>query len=209
MTPRLLAVLLSVCVVAACATDSDEETPESATEAGQVEEHWSHEYPEEWGEQCASGTRQSPVDLTEPQREDLADIEFDYQPSAVTVANTGHTVQAAYGAGSAIGVDGTWFDLVQFHFHAPSEHTIDGKHAAAELHLVHQDDDGNLAVIGVLVEKGKPNKGVGPVLQDAPRIEGMAAEPATKIDADDLVARAADRLHRPVRRVEPPGAAAR
>ena len=189
MTPRLLGALVPLLLVTACATDADDETPEAATEAGQVEEHWSHEHPEEWGEQCASGSRQSPIDLTDPEQQDLADIDFDYQPSAVTVANTGHTIQAAYGAGSAIGVDGTWFDLVQFHFHAPSEHTVDGTHAAAELHLVHQDDDGNLAVIGVLVEKGKPNQGVGPVLRDAPRIEGMEAEPQSKIDADDLLPR--------------------
>ena len=180
-------MLLSLCVVAACASDTDDETPEATDEAAQVAEHWSHEHPEEWGEECATGDRQSPVDLTDAEPSDLQDIVFDYQPSAVTVANTGHTIQAAYGSGSAIGVDGTWFDLVQFHFHAPSEHTIDGKHAAAELHLVHQDDDGNLAVIGVLVEKGRPNKGVAPVLDDAPRREGMDAEPGAKIDADDLL----------------------
>lgn len=187
MTPRLLGALLPLLLVAACGTDADDEAPEDTTEAGQVEASWTHESPEEWGGECATGTRQSPVDLTDAQPEDLADIEFDYQPAAVTVANTGHTLEAAYGTGSAIGVDGAWFDLVQFHFHAPSEHTIDGEHAAAELHLVHRDDDGNLAVIGVLVEKGGPNEGVAPVLEDVPYREGAETEPEARIDADDLL----------------------
>ena len=186
MTPRLLGVLLSLCVVASCAADADDETPE-ASEAGQVEEHWTHEDPEAWGGECATGDQQSPVDLTDAQPRDLADIEFDYQPSAVTVSNTGHTIQADYGTGSAIGVDGAWFDLVQFHFHAPSEHTVDGEHAAAELHLVHQDDEGNLAVIGVLVEKGEPDDGVAPVLEDVPYRAGTETEPDARIDADELL----------------------
>ena len=105
----------------------------------------------------------------------------------MTVTNTGHTIQANYGTGSAIGIDGTWYDLLQFHFHTPSEHTIDGEQAAAELHLVHQDDDGNLAVVGVLVTEGEANAAVAPVLEDAPDHEGQQREPATEVDADGLL----------------------
>ena len=187
MDPRLLGALVPLLLVAACASGPDDASPEAAAEAGQAEESWTHDSPEEWGGQCATGTRQSPVDLTAAEPEDLADVQFDYQPSAVTVANTGHTLEAAYGTGSAIGVDGTWFDLVQFHFHAPSEHTIDGEQAAAEIHLVHRDDDGNLAVVGVLVEQGEPNAGVAPVLEDPPYREGTETEPEARIDADDLL----------------------
>ena len=187
MTPRLLGALVPLLLVAACASDPDDEASGASAPAGQVEGSWTHDSPEEWGGDCATGTRQSPVDLTGAEPEDLADIELDYQPSAVTVANTGHTLEATYGTGSAIGVDGTWFDLVQFHVHAPSEHTIDGEQAAAELHLVHRDDEGNLAVIGVLVEKGAPNAGVAPVLEDPPYGAGTETEPEATIDADDLL----------------------
>ncbi len=104
----------------------------------------------------------------------------------MVVSNTGHTLQAGYGSGSTIGVDGTRYDLIQFHFHTPSEHTIDGEHAAAELHLVHQDD-GNLAVVGVLVEEGAASEAVAPVLEDPPDAEGEQREPETPVDAAGLL----------------------
>jgi carbonic anhydrase len=44
---------------------------------------------------------------------------------------------------------------VQFHFHSPSEHTINGKHYAMEVHLVHKNDEGQLAVVGALMLPGK------------------------------------------------------
>lgn len=187
MTWRLLGVLLTLAALSACGDDATEPAaPETHAEAA-GDEHWSHDDPGAWGGTCATGTEQSPVDLTGARGEDLADIEFDYGPAPVTVANTGHTIQADYADGGSIEVDGTAYDLVQFHFHAPSEHTIDGEQAAAELHLLHQDDDGNLAVIGVLVEKGEPNKGVAPVLEDPPYREGTETEPEATIDADDLL----------------------
>ena len=43
------------------------------------------------------------------------------------------------------------YALLQFHLHAPSEHTVDGKHLPMEMHFVHQAEDGALAVIGVLM----------------------------------------------------------
>lgn len=186
MTSRLLGVLL-LCLSAltACGDDVPGAAGEEIVE--HPVEHWSHDDPDAWGETCTTGTKQSPVDLTDASAEDLAEIEFDYQPSEVTVANTGHTIQAGYGTGSAIGVDGTWYDLIQFHFHAPSEHTIDGENAAAELHLVHQDDDGNLAVVGVLVSEGTANEAVAPVLDDLPDDEGEQTEPETEVDADGLL----------------------
>lgn len=36
--------------------------------------------------------------------------------------------------------------LVQFHFHAPSEHTVNGEHFPMEMHYVHQAEDGALGV---------------------------------------------------------------
>ncbi len=178
-------LVLGLSALTACSGDAPEAAGEEVIE--HPVEHWSHEDPDAWGETCTTGTEQSPVDLTGATSEDLADIDFDYQPSEVVLSNTGHTIQAGYGSGSAIGVDGTWYDLVQFHFHAPSEHTIDGEQAAAELHLVHQDDDGNLAVVGVLVEEGDANDAVAPVLEDLPDDEGEQTEPETQVDADGLL----------------------
>lgn len=182
-------MLLTLTALAACGEDPAGPTdpaPESHAEAA-GDEHWSHDDPAAWGGTCATGTEQSPVDLTGARGVDLADIEFDYAPSAVQVANTGHTIQAEYGAGSSIEVDGTSYDLVQFHFHAPSEHTVDGRHAAAELHLVHQDSAGQLAVVGVLVEEGPASDAVAPVLAEAPAEEGAEADPSAEVDAAGLL----------------------
>lgn len=187
MTWRLLGVLLTLGALSACGDDATKAADSETHAEAAGDEHWSHDDPGAWGGTCATGREQSPVDLTGARGEDLADIEFDYGPSPVTVANTGHTIQAEYAEGGSIEVDGTTYDLVQFHFHAPSEHTVDGRHAAAELHLVHQDADGHLAVVGVLVEEGPASDAVAPVLADAPAEEGEETEPSAEVDAAGLL----------------------
>jgi len=73
------------------------------------------------------------------------------------MVNNGHTVQINYDAGSTLTVSGHTFNLVQFHFHTPSENAVDGQLFPMEAHLVHADKDGNLAVVGVLFEEGTSN----------------------------------------------------
>jgi carbonic anhydrase len=86
----------------------------------------------------------------------LPGIEFNYQDTAFEVENTGHVVEVVYGAGSSIQLGESVTDiyqLIQFHFHAPSEHTLNGQQYDAEVHLVHQNILGQLAVIGVLLSE--------------------------------------------------------
>jgi carbonic anhydrase len=54
----------------------------------------------------------------------------------ITLINNGHTIQAGLKTTTAdtVTIDGTPFTLQQFHFHAPSENTVHGKHAM-EMHL--------------------------------------------------------------------------
>ncbi|KAL3839275.1 hypothetical protein ACJIZ3_023866 [Penstemon smallii] len=52
---------------------------------------------------------------------------------------------------------GKVYNLKQMHWHAPSEHRIDGKQFAAELHLVHIADDGSVSVIAILFDYGRPD----------------------------------------------------
>ncbi len=44
--------------------------------------------------------------------------------------------------------------LLQLHYHAPSEHTVNGNSFPMEMHFVHKHEDGGLTVIGVLIEEG-------------------------------------------------------
>lgn len=106
---------------------------------------------------CA-GKNQSPINLTGFTSASLKPIKFAYKPGGNTILNNGHTVQVNYAKGSSIKVDGITFNLLQFHFHAPSENNINGKSYPLEAHFVHADKKGNLAVVAVMFKEGKANK---------------------------------------------------
>ena len=102
-----------------------------------------------------AGARQSPIDLTGAVPARPHDLAIHYVPSPLEAINTGYTVQVNVAPGSALIAGGKQYALQQFHFHRPSEHTVDGKAAAMELHLVHLDTAGNLAVVGVFLQVGR------------------------------------------------------
>ena len=116
---------------------------------------------------CA-GSNQSPVDLARFAEADLPPIQFDYAASGVEVVNNGHTVQVASAAGSQITVDGRVYRLRQFHFHAPSEHRINGDSFPMEAHLVHTAAEGALAVVAVLFRAGDANAALAETLKNVP-----------------------------------------
>lgn len=127
--------------------------------------HWSYSGssgPEQWGSlehefsSCALGHDQSPVDISdrEVHRESLPAITFAYQSSPLRIIDNGHTIQVNYAPGSFIDVGGRRYQLVQFHFHKPSEEQIDEKSYDMVAHLVHKDSEGRLAVVAVPLAKG-------------------------------------------------------
>jgi carbonic anhydrase len=132
--------------------------------------HWSYGgygNPTRWGKLkeeyalCETGNSQSPVDIAtknpnqiQPQ-EKSQPIQFNYQLINFTVKNNGHTIQVDYPPGSYMLLDGKKYNLLQFHFHTPSEHLVNEVAAAMEIHLVHQNAEGQLAVVGVLIEAGE------------------------------------------------------
>lgn len=120
--------------------------------------------PKDWGRikpeyaMCKAGRNQSPIDLTSAVQADLTPITLEYEETALDLINNGHTLQVNHTGGSKLTMDGRTYELVQFHFHSPSEHNIDGRPHAMEAHLVHQSEDGQLAVLGVLLDVGVENK---------------------------------------------------
>jgi carbonic anhydrase len=107
---------------------------------------------------------QSPVDLGGAVAGSGATLQRDYGKGVLSIArnahvvdflDNGHTIQVTYDRGSTLTIGDLVYELVQFHFHAPSEHTIDGRHYPVEMHLVHQSEAGELSVIGVLIEAGE------------------------------------------------------
>lgn len=69
--------------------------------------------------------------------------------------------------------DGNRYELLQFHFHTPSEHTVEGRHAPLEMHLVHRSAAGVRLVIAILLVPGHSSE-PDQVLR---RLPGECAEP--------------------------------
>merc|ERR1712228_1151924 len=81
-------------------------------------------------------------------------LKFNY-PALVegcTIMNNGYTVQINIpsDAKCMLSIKGRTYKLVQFHFHTPSEHTVDAKQYDMEMHLVHANEKGELAVLGYI-----------------------------------------------------------
>lgn len=134
---------------------------------------------------ACNGKNQSPINLEGFIESELTPIEFSYQAAGNEILNNGHTVQVNYADGSAIKVDGIDFTLKQFHFHAPSENHIRGKSYPLEVHFVHADKDGNLAVVAVMFEAGEENKEL------AKAWASMPTEAGAKTALTDVISAAA------------------
>jgi carbonic anhydrase len=130
--------------------------------------HWSYSGatgPEHWGTleedygACAEGKTQSPIDIHDDvaAKAVLPAIHFDYRRSTLRIIDNGHSIQINYEPGSFIDVGDQRYELVQFHFHRPSEEQINDKNYDMVAHLVHKNSDGKLAVIAVLLTKGAAN----------------------------------------------------
>ena len=121
------------------------------------------EGPEYWGNLdpkftlCSEGKNQSPVDLTGMIAGELLPITVNYQAGGNEIINNGHTIQVNYMPGSTIILNEHQFELKQFHFHSPSENTIEGESYPMEAHFVHADKQGNLAVISLMFKTGEKN----------------------------------------------------
>lgn len=169
-------------LLAGCAThdSSSSASPSSSASASATgAASWSYTGstdPEHWGDvstTCATGTAQSPINID---RTDLTHTatgvpEIHYQATTFEVENNGHTIEAAPAnhTDNYVVIDGTQYFLQQFHLHTTSEHTIDGKHADLELHLVNKSADGAVAVLGVLFNTGEVNPTLAGVFDSMPK----------------------------------------
>lgn len=158
--------------------------------------HWSYAGPagpQTWGglqpnfSLCAKGQRQSPIDIQGGLTIELEPVRFNYSASRFAVVDNGHTVQANLNAGNFIELGGKRFELKQFHFHRPSEERIDGRQFEMSVHLVHKDEQGNLAVVGLLLDRGAPHAAVQKVWNNLP-LEKQEELPArTPLELNDLL----------------------
>lgn len=144
--------------------------------------HWGYSGangPENWGhlsedfKACGQGTRQSPINVSEDNVIDanLA-LSVNYKSVQPEIVNNGHTIQVNYAPGSSIKIAGKDYQLLQFHFHTPSENKLAGKSFPMEMHLVHKSKDGKLAVLAVFIETGAENAVLKPAWEQMPMHAG-------------------------------------
>ena len=189
-------VCLVVFTLAACQKKTG--TQHAATEQPKTETaaaahegpHWSYEGdtgPAAWGtlsadwSPCGNGQNQSPIDIDQTMSADLPEMRAQYPPASLKIMHTahvadginnGHTIQINYTDGDVLTIGSEQFQLLQYHFHVPSEHTVKGQHHAMEMHLVHATNDGKLAVIGVFIDEGAHNAAFDPILSNLPATKG-------------------------------------
>jgi carbonic anhydrase len=158
--------------------------------------HWTYSGEEgagHWGDlsadyaACKTGAHQSPIDIvttrTQAERSRLP-LEISYPAVPLRIFNNGHTVQVSNSTAASMKVGGDTWKLVQFHFHSPSEHQVDGKNLDLELHLVHKSEKGELSVVGLLFKKGKENRSLAPVLDHVPAEVSKEASPVEGVNVD-------------------------
>ena len=168
-----------VCVLLCITSCGKAQRVSSHSDMEKVE--WGYEAkngPQVWGQLspeyflCTEGRHQSPIDLVNPTPAKLPPIPYNYHPTSMNIRHTGHTIEVACPEGSWIEVDGTRYQLLQFHFHAPSEHTVAGKPFEMEAHFVHKSEDGTLAVVGLLIESGRHQVAFDPIWSHLPAVPG-------------------------------------
>ncbi|MEW6570213.1 MAG: carbonic anhydrase family protein [Nitrospirota bacterium] len=185
MAKKIVSVVLSVLLVSLFVACKPAEKP-PAKPVEKKEIHWGYAgegAPQYWGTLkpefalCGSGMSQSPIDFNKTYKTDLEKIEFSYKDTPLKIVNNGHTIQVNCEPGSTVTIDGENYELVQFHFHAPSEHTVKGQFYDMELHLVHKNRNGELAVAGAFMKKGQLNKLIQVLWDNIP----------TEIDKENVV----------------------
>ena len=179
-----------------------------AIATGQHEEHyqspwrtpWTYEEADRWSEldplyaACNTGKAQSPIDIRETEKADLPALRMEFENAPLrAVTNNGHTIRVNYpdapGSGNVLMVGDKRYELMQFHFHHPSEEQINGKAYAMEVHFMYRAADGALAGVAVFIEEGAANGTMRKLWEHMPRVEGQTAVTGVLIDPADLAPR--------------------
>lgn len=159
--------------------------------------HWAYtgsDGPAEWGKldnafaTCLVGRTQSPIDIKDAKKTDLPALQFNYHSVPLNIIDNGHTIQINYAPGSTLTVGDRTYMLKQFHFHHPSEEHLNGRGYDMVAHLVHADEQGHLAVVGVLIKKGSANVLIDTVWKNIPSHKEKAVDvPGVSVNAKDLL----------------------
>lgn len=192
----LVALALGLHLAACTTPKANDASGDAVTEAhgaGAADWDYSQERgPERWAALDPSyvlarvGGSQSPIDIVtkDVHGADLPELVIDYPPQPLHVLNNGHTIEGLSTDTATLRFGEHLYTLRQFHFHAPSEHQIDGETAEAEVHFVHADGEGHLAVVAVLFDEGEAEH---PEIGELLKIERLSEPGGELHDPDRLI----------------------
>jgi len=194
---------LAISGAAGCGADVGHDAVPTATashESGTHQIHWGYDGetgPDHWADlspdyaMCREGSAQSPIDLASATSVAGPPIyaatgggllTSDQPHDVLDISDNGHTIQVTDETPSSLDLDGEHYELIQYHFHAPSEHTLDGRHAPLEVHLVHKSATGRLAVVGVLIDEGDHDAEWDSIVDALPEV----ADESRRVEGDSL-----------------------
>lgn len=168
LTQHRMRIIPPLCLAAATLLAACTNAPKPATPEPVHAAHWSYEgetSPIHWaqleqGAQCG-GSQQSPINILDAEAvatssdTTLLRISYAEQTHIQALLNNGHTLEYDFADGDSVYFRGTGYALKQFHFHEPSEHTLNGVRYPIEMHLVHKSAQGGILVLSVLGKEGK------------------------------------------------------
>lgn len=163
---------------------------------------WSYEGangPDHWGDLdpdyavCKSGKEQSPIDIRSAKKTSLPALRYEYKSGPLTIINNGLTavrVNYASGNGNFLLDGDERYELVQFHFHRPSEEYVRGQQYDMVAHFMLRSADGKLAGVAVLLKEGAANPTVEQLWQYMPNTAGKEhLIPGVEVDPSGLLPR--------------------
>ena len=179
----MLALVASITLVISCQKETEQTSGLEVTQtiaANRVDApaaHWDYEN-QDWADEGypdCGGVQQSPINIitsTAAYDQSLTSISFSYvNNTPLNEVDNGHTLQIVNTASNSITVNGSTYDLLQFHFHAGSEHEINGVQSPMEIHFVHKNSTTNqIAVVGVMVKEGLPNLQIAKIFNNWPSV---------------------------------------
>ena len=146
---------------------------------------WGYSQPEQWSKvnSACNGAYQSPINIDGAVKAQLQPLKFSYNSLVQSIENKGHTVQVDFAQGGILHLDADQFALKQFHLHSPSENQIKNKSYPLEIHFVHTNTAGQLAVVGMMFKEGAENAMLKRMWQNLPKKNG---EKVTLSDAQPV-----------------------
>lgn len=137
--------------------------------------------PENWADLspdnavCETGMMQSPIDIAGYVDGDAPPLSFSFSRGVDEIVNDGKSLKMNYTGRNRLGLAERTYQLANVHYHSPSEHTIDGEQFPVEIHLVHEQTFGDVAVLAFMYRIGDPDPSLEAALAAAPAIGGTVS----------------------------------